>query len=190
MPASINILLRTLFVLTLLVSLPVLAIPQASRQLRVICDHLSVLLLNEPASSTSAGETTLSADSSPAESSAPPLAPPGLETVTSSGPAQGKSPGLPPLTQTAASRVRDIHQQLRQLGASYTRLEMVGRDQGAYRFQCQIPVNLSVYTRQFESTHADPLFAMEQVLAEVQVWRDARDRSNHSFSASDRRTIR
>lgn len=64
-------------------------------------------------------------------------------------------------------------QKLRDLGAAYYLLEGWGNQQNLYRFFCKMSVGGSLgCTRHFEATHADPLKAMAEVVAQVEAWRD------------------
>lgn len=82
--------------------------------------------------------------------------------------------GLVVPSTAADDRLRSIHRRLRELGVTYTKLESGGSAAGVYRFECQIPVNSSVYARTFEGTAADPVWAMERVLAQVESWHRSR----------------
>jgi hypothetical protein len=63
----------------------------------------------------------------------------------------------------------DIENRLRELGATYYRLESWGNDQQLYRFYCKVAVAGSAdYAHCFEAVHADPRQAMLQVLREVE----------------------
>jgi hypothetical protein len=81
-------------------------------------------------------------------------------------------------------RVQYVRERLKDLGASYLLLETLAGHDRAYRFRCDIILpGEPPYTRRFEVTGADPLTAMEQVLAQVEVWcggRTARGTTTHS----------
>jgi hypothetical protein len=85
-------------------------------------------------------------------------------------------PASPAETGSAAagpSAYRDIQDRLQKLGATYYVLESWGNDQQLYRFCCKMAVAGSAdYVHCFEATHADPLQAMQQVLRQVETWRD------------------
>jgi hypothetical protein len=69
----------------------------------------------------------------------------------------------------AADPFHAIQDRLRRLGATYYLLESWGNDQQLYRFYCKMAIGgSSNYTRCFESTNADPLQAMTQVLRQVE----------------------
>jgi hypothetical protein len=66
-----------------------------------------------------------------------------------------------------------IQDRLRQLGAKYYLLESWGAEQQMYRFFCKMAIGGSAdYTRCFESTGADPLQAMREVLRQVETWKE------------------
>jgi len=66
-----------------------------------------------------------------------------------------------------------IQDRLRELGATYYLLESWGTGQQMYRFYCKMAVGGNAdYTRYFEASHADPLQAMHDVLAQVELWRN------------------
>ena len=76
-------------------------------------------------------------------------------------------------TLVAADQFHVIQTRLRQLGATYYLLESWGNQPQMYRFYCKMAVGGSAqYTRCFEATHADPLQSMEQVLRQVEAWRN------------------
>jgi len=68
-----------------------------------------------------------------------------------------------------------IENRLRQLGATYYRLEQWGGRGQLYRFQCKVAVDGNRnFTSYFEASARDPLEAMQQVLAQVEAWRTRR----------------
>ena len=72
----------------------------------------------------------------------------------------------------AAAGFTQIEDQLRQLGASYYRLESWGNDEQLYRFHCRVALGEnSSFTHYFEDTDGDPLRAMADVLEQVETWR-------------------
>lgn len=85
---------------------------------------------------------------------------------------------------TERERMQRLQARLQQLGATYLRLEELnsGRQERLFRFQCQLPVaGGSAYQRPFQGEHADPLEAMQRVLAEVETWCAARDASGRTW---------
>ena len=89
--------------------------------------------------------------------------PPPLPTAPSSRPAQLGS---------GDSRFGRIQERLRQLGATYYRLETWGERDELYRFHCRVALaGSSSFSRHFEVTDADPLRAMTRVLEEVEASR-------------------
>ena len=114
--------------------------------------------------------------STPASSDAPRFAQQGL--AAEPRPIPIAAPGLPiaPVgpTRTAAvpSECREIQERLQRLGATYYVLESWGNDQQLYRFCCKMAVAGNAdYVHCFEATHSDPLQAMQQVLQQVETWR-------------------
>lgn len=94
------------------------------------------------------------------------------------------SNGLAPNELLATDRMRAVQTRLERLGASYLRLEELeaGRQERLFRFQCQLPIaGGSAYHRPFLVEHADPLEAMQRVLAEVETWCAARDASRRTW---------
>lgn len=77
--------------------------------------------------------------------------------------------GIEPLVNPATS---DLEQQLRELGATYYRLESWGQSPPVYRFHCTvtITIGLAEYSRRFEADAESPRQAMQQVRQEVQAW--------------------
>jgi hypothetical protein len=70
------------------------------------------------------------------------------------------------------ARWQQIRQRLEQLGAEYVLVD--AQDSGRFRFHCRMVVDPHTrYTRPFEATSFDPLAAGEQVLSEVEKWRQA-----------------
>ena len=77
---------------------------------------------------------------------------------------------------------------LQQLGAEYLKLESVEGSDLQYRFRCTVPLPGSeAYGRQFDVTAADPVEAMQLVLAQVEAWQAARDNSLEIRPAAKRR---
>ncbi len=63
-------------------------------------------------------------------------------------------------------------ERLRELGANYYLLETWGEDSGLFRFHCKMAVGGEHrQSRHFEATAADPLVAVDTVLAQVESWR-------------------
>ena len=67
-------------------------------------------------------------------------------------------------------RFEQIQRQLRDLGATYFRLESFGSDRQFYRFQCEMPIGAAGAVRHFEASSVNSLDAMESVLAEINSW--------------------
>lgn len=95
---------------------------------------------------------------------------------------QGAGPTGSELVPLAASRIREetiarlqaIRQRLEVLGAEYVLVETLAEG-GRFRFHCRMRVDAeSPYTRPFEASSFDPVAAGEDVLRQVETWRQAR----------------
>jgi hypothetical protein len=106
----------------------------------------------------------------PQPQSAPPTAP----TLAINMPQSGPSPvGNVGGASDVPSDFRDIRERLQQLGATYYVLESWGNGQELYRFYCRMAVDGNAdYTHCFEATNADPRQAMQEVLRQVESWRE------------------
>ena len=83
------------------------------------------------------------------------------------------APAAPVRSAAVPSDYREIQERLQKLGATYYVLESWGDDQQLYRFCCKMAVaGHADYVHCFEATHSDPLQAMQQVLQQVETWRD------------------
>jgi hypothetical protein len=90
----------------------------------------------------------------------------------------------------ARDRFKGLERRLRELGATYYRLETWGDGGELYRFQCQLefsgnapsngppangaPFNGAPPNRQFEATDRDAFQAMARVVHDVEDWRTGR----------------
>jgi hypothetical protein len=98
--------------------------------------------------------------------------------VSQLGAATGNLPGAAnansALNSTAANNpFSQMQDRLRQLGATYYLLETWGNQQQFYRFYCKMAVGGNTnYTHCFESTGADPMQVMSDVLKQVEAWRN------------------
>lgn len=111
------------------------------------------------------GEPTASGGQTPTTSS--PRTLPGDVTLDAPCPA--------PPVPAASPAFSDIQQRLRELGATYYRLESWGNQQQLFRFQCEVAlVGRPTLTQHFEATNGDPLQAMGKVLSEVEQWKSRR----------------
>jgi hypothetical protein len=73
------------------------------------------------------------------------------------------------------ARFGQMHERLRQLGATYVLLESWGDQHQAFRFYCKIAVAGNPhYTYRFEATDTDPVHAMAKVVDQVERWRNQR----------------
>jgi hypothetical protein len=87
--------------------------------------------------------------------------------VASSGSAEEAT-----LDERTMDRLQQIRQRLEQLGAEYVVVET--QDSGRYRFHCRMLVDeRSRFTRPFDATSFDAVAAGQQVLREVEAWRQA-----------------
>jgi hypothetical protein len=152
------------------VAIPVLAIWGASwtdiakKFQNIHCPTILNLASAAPATAASASEAppftpgNLSAQSRPTPVVAPPL------------------PLAPAATAKAAvapTNCREIQDRLERLGATHYVLESWGNDQQLYRFCCTMAVAGNAdYVHCFEATHSDPLRAMQQVLQQIETWRE------------------
>jgi hypothetical protein len=81
-------------------------------------------------------------------------------------------------------RFEAISRQLAGLGAQYLRLDALDSEGRQFRFHCRMPLGGSdAYSRPFEATAANPVAAMEEVLAAVEAWQAGRDPSSATRSA-------
>jgi hypothetical protein len=120
---------------------------------------------------------------------APPLAaqrpassPPVVVPSTSSAPA-AQAPPITPLAEAAPpaaattgdDRVQALLSRLEQLGGSDPKVGPWGSSGHLFRCCCQAPLgNSPTVTQHFESVAAEPALAVEQVVAQVEAWRTAR----------------
>jgi hypothetical protein len=83
---------------------------------------------------------------------------------------------LSPVQRVANSgALADGEQRLRELGATYYRLEAWGSDGSFYRCSCSVPLNpRSRATRHFESIEAAPSQAIDALIKQVEIWRTKR----------------
>lgn len=102
----------------------------------------------------------------------PPLAP--LPNFSPVSPTPSGVPAQPTveIRETTISQVQQIRQRLEELGAKYILLETADGS-GQFRFHCQMLLENSAYTRDFEATATDPLAAAQAVLRDVETWRTA-----------------
>jgi hypothetical protein len=104
---------------------------------------------------------------------------PPLTADSTKGPALGAN-NLVSIPQTASiesERMPTLLARLERLGATDPQLAAWGSGK-LYRFCCRAALaETSQYTRHFESVAAEPLVAVEQVVAKVEAWRVAQDAS-------------
>jgi len=68
-----------------------------------------------------------------------------------------------------------MEQRLREMGATYYRLETWGQEGRRFRFQCRVAADPTTgWARHFEATDPQPIQAVSKVLASVESWLDAR----------------
>jgi hypothetical protein len=88
--------------------------------------------------------------------------------VPSASTSETSAAGFPP------DYFRDAELRIRQLGATYYRLETLEPDAGQYRFFCKVPLGPKAdETLAFFATNRDPLAAIEQVVRQIEGWRTA-----------------
>jgi hypothetical protein len=111
---------------------------------------------------------------------APPLI--GEQTHVMGEPAQGAAPKLvlvssdnmPPLAAADAERLPALLTRLEGLGAAEPQLAAWGSSGELYRFCCRATIGDSAsFARHFESVAAEPLTAVEGVIAKLESWRTA-----------------
>jgi hypothetical protein len=79
-------------------------------------------------------------------------------------------PSEPKIDERTIARLQQIRERLEQLGAEYVLVDM--QDSGRFRFHCRMLVDPRTrYSRPFDATSFDPIVAGEQVLGEVEKWR-------------------
>jgi hypothetical protein len=68
-----------------------------------------------------------------------------------------------------------MEERLRQVGATYYRLETWGQEGRRFRFQCRVAADQTTgWARHFEATDPQPIQAVAKVLASVESWLEAR----------------
>ena len=121
------------------------------------------------------------------QATAPPLiagepkmsSPPALESTNASSTEPAKlsmipSEKMPQLAAADADRLPALLSRLEGLGAAEPELATWGSSGELYRFCCSAPVGDSAgLERHFESVAAEPLVAVEEVVAKVEAWRTA-----------------
>ncbi len=101
----------------------------------------------------------------------PPQAPPQFAMPSHPVPASGSAEAAP-LDERTMERLQQIRQRLEQLGAEYVVVET--QDSGRYRFHCRMLVDERTrFTRPFDAVSFDVVAAGQQVLRDVEAWRQA-----------------
>jgi hypothetical protein len=187
--------LRAIFLLGFVIAMPVLALPPVARRIdELLYGPPPSDFGRPPAAAPISDELVVpkaTAQVSPArfEDTSPATA----ITATASQehaaplPALAASPQFPPtslpptaptltpeqaIDERTIGRLQQIREQLEQLGADYVIVET--QDSGRYRFHCRMLVDQnSRFTRPFEANSFDPVAAGQQVLSDVQAWRNA-----------------
>lgn len=189
MGQSFVVLLRGFVLLAFLVVMPLLAAPAVGK-------WYDAWLLGELKVAAPAGESDSSRDDNPAPTV---LANRASDEISPSSLDRLSEPDDPPApfaaspepsiaAERTAERFEAIPKRLQELGAEYLKLESVTGSDMRYRFRCTVPLPGSeAYGRQFDVTAADPVEAMQQVLAQVETWQAARDSSRETRSAAKRR---
>lgn len=84
--------------------------------------------------------------------------------------ANGAAPATP-----AINRFSEIQERIKALGSTYILLESIGGDRQQFRFHCDFaPLGDDASAERFEAIDANPLVAMERVLAQAEEWSAAR----------------
>jgi hypothetical protein len=112
-----------------------------------------------------------------AQVDSPVVSPAGTPTVNTPGVVKNAilptNSSLPLNSSAAGSPFTQIQDRLKQLGATYYLLETWGNQQQLYRFYCKMAVGgNSNYTHCFEHISSDPMQAMNEVLKQVENWRN------------------
>jgi hypothetical protein len=187
--------LRAMFLLGFVVAMPVMALPTVARRIDEllygppptdfgrapvaapptqeliqpeVVGHVSPARFDEPSPAAASVVTTGFQSAAPT----PLLAPTPQFALPSPRPnAQSASPETKIDDRTIA-RLQQIRQRLEQLGAEYVIVET--QDGGRFRFHCRMLIDEhSRFTRPFEAASFDCLAAGEQVLRDVESWRNA-----------------
>jgi hypothetical protein len=190
--------MRTIVVLSLVVALPLLALPVAARLIEarlgggppidlapppplagpaaavvepMFVERVSPALYEEPASN-GANEPGASAGIDAAD--IPPPAPATAFHAPAHLPDRAAATAEEiQIDDQTISRLHQVRQRLEELGADYVIVETTDGG-GQFRFHCRMIVDAnSRFTRPFEAKSADPLAAGEEVLREVEAWRTA-----------------
>jgi len=171
MTETLLVLLRGGVLLAFLIVMPIIALPVVGRS-------YDAWLLGEANSGVRdehplAGEDALQ----PA-----PFAP---REIAADSPSSRPNPE-PPRTG-AGDRFEAVSRRLKELDVEYMRLEAADARGEQFHFHCHVPLgNETTYSRPFEALAADPVAAMERVLAEVEAWRAAREHSPRIRAATRR----
>jgi hypothetical protein len=143
-------------------------------------------LVADPRTDPSAFEAAGGISPSVSPAAAPPLlggdAPAAAAQLPVTGQASAEPPGLsmthpetmPKLAGADAERLPELLSRLEGLGVAEPQLAAWGSSGHMYRFSCRAKIGDSPgLARHFESVAAEPLVAVEQVVAKVEAWRTA-----------------
>lgn len=170
MQSSATVALRAFIMLACAVMLPVLAMWGASwSEIAKKFQNLRIPAIVEFASASTSNPPQL--NEAPRFLPSSPAAAPSAPTLAIAE--HSEPPIVAASTANVPSDFRGIQDRLQQLGATYYVLEAWGNNQHLYRFFCRMAVGGNAdYTHCFEATNADPAQAMQQVLRQVESWRD------------------
>jgi hypothetical protein len=92
--------------------------------------------------------------------------------AASVGPLAGPAEKTSQASTGSGDRMPELMSRLEQLGAADTNLSPWGSGGKMYRFSCRAPLaSAPTMTQHFESVAAEPIVAVEQVVAKVEAWR-------------------
>lgn len=157
--------------------------PAASGPARALASAANALAATPPAAEAASPRESHITANWPQLPQTPDFAP--VPQISDFHPSGADGAGLPgsELAPVAAGRIHEgtiarlqaIRQRLEALGADYVLVETLAEN-GRYRFHCRMRVDAqSPYTRPFEASSFDPVAAGEDVLQQVERWRQARD---------------
>lgn len=184
---------RTLVVLTLVVCLPLLALPPVSARVsdwtKDVLRHKRLdFQFSELGKNLYPAADTQQVDEAKVQWQAQPAVSSNRNARAMEdaeiGPRNSRKPSSPASGQATAKgpspaadanpRMLEIRKRLIKRGAQYMRLDEISGQPSAYHFSCRMPVGgRTVYSRNFNTTDSDPVRAMTRVLDQVERWQAA-----------------
>ena len=168
MQSSAAVTLRAFLMLACVVGIPALALSGTSWSefLKKFQNIEVPAILNLASTSAPATSDETSRVSPPSLAVKSPTPPPEASPARSPEAISGANPEIP-------AGIHDIENRLQRFGATYYVLEAWGSEQQLFRFFCKMAVGGNAdFTHCFEATDADPVQAMQQVLKQVEAWRE------------------